>query len=55
MYSFSRAFIAALAGRLDRRMGLTMSVSDRHLFVRSMTAFSRAKSRDTQSRACRKP
>lgn len=33
VYSFDRAFIAALAARLDRRLGLTVSVSDRHLFV----------------------
>lgn len=32
-YSFDRTFIGALAGRLDRRLGLTVSVSDRHLFV----------------------
>jgi uncharacterized protein YaeQ len=33
VYSFDRPFISALAARLDRRMGLTVSVSDRHLFV----------------------
>lgn len=33
VYSFDRAFIATLAGRLDRRLGLTVSVSDRHLFI----------------------
>lgn len=32
-YSFDRTFIATLASRLDRRLGLTVSVSDRHLFV----------------------
>ena len=33
IYSFDRTFIAALAGRLDRRLGLTVSVSDGHVFV----------------------
>jgi uncharacterized protein YaeQ len=33
VYSFDRGFIAALAEQLDRRMGMTVSVSDRHLFV----------------------
>jgi len=33
VYSFDRAFIAALAERLDRRLGMTVSVSDGHLFV----------------------
>lgn len=33
VYSFDRPFIAMLAARLDRRMGLTVSVSDRHLFI----------------------
>lgn len=38
VYSFDRAFITALAARLDRRMGLTVSVSDDHLFVASSDA-----------------
>jgi uncharacterized protein YaeQ len=33
VYSFDRTFIAGLAGRLDRRLGLTVSVSDGHVFV----------------------
>jgi len=33
VYSFDRTFVTALAGRLDRRLGLTVSVSDGHLFV----------------------
>jgi uncharacterized protein YaeQ len=33
MYAVDRALVAALADRLDRRMGLAMSVSDRELFV----------------------
>jgi uncharacterized protein YaeQ len=33
VYSFDRSFIATLVARLDRRMGLTVSVSDRHLFI----------------------
>jgi len=33
VYSFERPFIGALATRLERRMGLTVSISDRHLFV----------------------
>jgi uncharacterized protein YaeQ len=33
VYSLDRSFIAALASRLDRRLGLTVSVSDRHVFV----------------------
>lgn len=33
VYSFARPFIAALAARLDRRMGMTVSVADRHVFV----------------------
>ena len=32
-YSFDRPFIAALAATLDRRMGMTVSVSERHVFV----------------------
>jgi uncharacterized protein YaeQ len=33
VYSFDRAFVTALAGRLHRRLGLTVSVSDDHVFV----------------------
>jgi uncharacterized protein YaeQ len=33
IYSFDRVFIAALAARLERRMAMTISVSDRHLLV----------------------
>lgn len=33
LHAFDRDLIAALAGRLDRRMIFTMSVTDRHLFI----------------------
>jgi uncharacterized protein YaeQ len=33
IYSFDRAFIAALVAKLDRRMSMTISVSDRHVLV----------------------
>ena len=33
IYSFDRAFIAALVERLDRRLAMTLSVSDGHLLV----------------------
>ena len=33
IYSFDRAFIAALVARLERRMDLTLSVADRHVLV----------------------
>lgn len=33
IYSLDRTFTSALASRLDRRLGLTVSVSERHVFV----------------------
>jgi uncharacterized protein YaeQ len=33
IYSFDRTFVAALVARLERRMAMTLSVADRHLFV----------------------
>ena len=33
IYSFDRAFIAAFAAKLERRMSMTISVSDRHLLL----------------------
>ena len=33
LYSFDRAFITALVAKLDRRMSMTISVSDRHVLV----------------------
>ena len=33
IYSFDRAFIAALVGKLERRMAMAISVSDRHVLV----------------------
>jgi uncharacterized protein YaeQ len=33
IYSVDRALVAALAGKLERRMAMTMSVSDRHVLV----------------------
>jgi uncharacterized protein YaeQ len=32
-YSFDRAFIAELASKLERRLSMTVSVSDRHILV----------------------
>jgi uncharacterized protein YaeQ len=33
IYSFDRVFIAALVAKLERRMAMTISVSDRHVLV----------------------
>jgi uncharacterized protein YaeQ len=33
LYAFDRNLVAALVGRLDRRMGFALSVADRELFV----------------------
>ncbi|HXT70558.1 MAG TPA: YaeQ family protein [Vicinamibacterales bacterium] len=33
IYSFDRAFIAALAARLERRMSMAVSISERHVLV----------------------
>jgi uncharacterized protein YaeQ len=33
IYSFDRAFIAALVAHLERRMAMTLSVADRHMLV----------------------
>ena len=33
IYSFDRTFVAALVSRLERRLAMTVSVADRHLFV----------------------
>jgi uncharacterized protein YaeQ len=33
LYSLDRAFVAAFAARLERRMAMTVSVADRHVFV----------------------
>jgi len=33
MYSFDRALISGLVARLDRRMSMAVSISDRHVFV----------------------
>ena len=33
IYSFDRSFVASLAGRLERRMEMTLSVADQHMLV----------------------
>lgn len=33
IYSFDRAFVAAFVGKLERRMAMAISVSDRHVLV----------------------
>jgi hypothetical protein len=33
VYAFERGFIAALVSRLERRMDLDLSVTDRHLYL----------------------